>query len=420
MGLPLLMALLLAAGATPPMLASEDPAARAGAYRALAADATPADAGERLEQLAAALASETDPRARGAGQDAMARLPLSEADLVDALSVSPHAVARAWAAHALGHREAAGAVEALLGAVDDPEELVRAKVYEALARSDDPRAISALRKAAVRDPSAALRDAASQAALAAVRHENPDVPGDLALLEAGDPAQRVNAARRLGQSGDWRALQPLLAAARSGPMEVRQAALLALGHLGDHRAVPPLLELLDQTSGPLRYHVLAALAWLGDEAAVPALSRLVRDGEPTTRQLSARALAWTDAPGTVPLLMGVTRDPAVEVRIELLHAVERLTDPARADLLRALLSDPEGAVRAEAAWRLAALDPAGAGPALLPLLEDRDPLVRLAAADSLSRLGVTAAVPGLRKLVDRTRDEDERASYQLALDALGG
>ena len=53
--------------------------------------------------------------------------------------------------------------------------------------------------------------------------------------------KRRAAAEALGQLGDKRAVEPLIAALQDDVENVRQAAAEALGQLGDERAVEPLI-----------------------------------------------------------------------------------------------------------------------------------------------------------------------------------
>ena len=389
---------------------------RIQAYRALGDAGDPAV----LEPLAAALAIESDPTARVAGQHALGRLNADEALLVNTLASSPTPIARAWAADQLGRVHTPTASEALLAAVGDESELVRGEVFEALASSSDPRALRALSRAAVRDPSPTLRAAAEQAAIRSVRAPSADVPTDIALLQSDDPTTRAEAAARLGASADWRAVDPLLHAAKTADTETRKAALLAMGALGDHRAVPELTRIAEDQSGQVRYHAIAALAHIGDESSVEPLTALTRSTDTATRQLAARALGWINAPGTAARLEGLVQDPSEDVRAELLAVLGEIDDPGRVGVLTRMLQDASPFVRAEAARVLAATGDASAGPALTPLLRDADPLVRLSAADGLAKLGYREALPALIEARDRAREGDERAALGVAVSALGG
>ena len=388
----------------------DDEQARVLAYRALAEQSS----FEAVVQLTAAIRDEPDPSARAAAQDALARVELG-VDELTTLVVDGDELARAWAAHQLGHYGGAVAADALLAAASDPSAAVRREVYEALGRSDDPRALDVLRKAAVADASATNRDIANTAALAHVEHrDGVDVPLQLARLRGGSADARVQAAKTLGQAGDWRAVEPLVEAAQTGDVELRKAALLALGHLGDQRAVPEIQALATSQSGHVRYAALAALAYLADESATPTLVELTRDSDASTRQLAVRALAWTGAPGTSELLRPLLADPSEHVRAEVVLSLGESDEPQRIDGLVDALDDASPFLRAEALRYLAASGAQVAEHAE-SMLSDRDALVRIAAARACADRGVTQAIPTLERLVAKTKDDDERAYYADAL-----
>lgn len=404
---------VLLAGA--PVLAA-DADARIVEYRRLA------DSGgaEAVEALAIALSTEEDPSARVAARDALSRVDIREDELIAVLQDSASADARSWAAHSLGHYGGLGVADALLASVDDEDDRVRREVYEALGRNKDPRGMQALQKAAVRDPVSKNRQTAIVAAKTAMQDDGVDVPMELARLQGDDAAAAALAARKLGESQDWRAMDPLVAAASGGDIELRKAALLALGHLGDQRAVGAVRGIAEDSSGHVRYAALAALAYLADESATPTLVTLCADPDPSTRQLAVRALAWTDAPGTAAHIRPLLGDSSENVRAEVVLSLGEIADPERGAALVEALEDPSPFVRAEAARLVGQTGDVSAGEAVLVLLQDGDPLVRIASAGAVADLGLDAGRAPLEKLVAKTRDADERAYYEAALERLGG
>jgi HEAT repeat protein len=371
-----------------------------------------------LHELAAHLPTEDEPDLRRATLEAMARLPLAQADLVAVVREGETAWERAFAARALGADGSTAAGEALLVAVRDGDATVRVAAFGALARSGTRPAIPILLRAAVHDPDPAARDAAAAAAeaLAAAPTLPPDVPAILAQLRWGQ--DRAEAARALGRSGDRRALEPLVeAAAVQGDVELRRAAVAALGRLGDGRAVPPLLALLGESEGRVHHEVIGALAALRDDSAAAPLAGCLRERDAAARQLAVRALGWIDPPGLFALLAPAQSDAVESVRAEVLFAVQRSRQPERIDALRTALGDVSPFVRAEAA-RL--LGEAGLSEPLVPLLADRDRLVRLAAADALAALGSPGAAEALTRAAERARDDEEGAAMRRAVERVSG
>jgi len=405
-----------AASPQPDPLPSDDPRLRAQAYRSLG------DAGEAasLEVLARQITHEQDPGARAAARDAMARLQLSEAELQGALKSAEAPVARAWAAHCLGRYPGPVTVHALMEAATDPEPQVRREVYESLGGLGDRAALDTLMGAATRDPSVALRAVAEQATRTLVGRDRQrtDVPTQLALLQSGTAEQQAAAAATLGQAGDWRAVQPLLHAASTGPDPLALAALTALGELGDLRAVPSLVKQVEEGTGSTRYHAIGALAKLGDESSVETLEDLFSDVDPLARQFALRALFWMQAAEVVQRVEVLLKDPDERVRTELMLGLASTDPEKRAPLLRQAIRDPSPFLRSEAARLLEGQRDPETANALLHALEDRDPLVRIIAAQSLAAHGEPRAVAPLEKLVDRTRADEERAAYKKALEQL--
>lgn len=395
-------------------LGSPDRDARHQAIHALADEGSQAG----LEALARYLATESDPELRRAAADAMERMLLDEPAYIGLLERAEAPVVRAFAAHRLGSSRSNQARAALVLRLSDPDPDVRREVYEALGRSGDRTLIPDLVRAAVREESPALREVAERAAatLAASRVAPDDVPTAIAILEGGTGGDRLRAAATLGRSGDWRALTPLVRALQDGDADLRKEAVHALGQLGDHRAVAPLVEIAVRSRGEVRYLAIDALGRISDEVTRDPLAGLLSDPDAQTRRLAIRALA--DLPGGGASLTAALRDADEGVRGEAIHALGRLGDPSSLQVLKGALEDPSPFNRAEAARLLADAGKPEVGPWLVKALEDRDALVRLSAADGLTRLAVPEAAPALRRLIDGTRDEEERALYQEMLSHL--
>jgi hypothetical protein len=84
------------------------------------------------------------------------------------------------------------------------------------------------------------------------------------LLIADSPAQRIEAARKLGRTGNRFATRYLIQSLADKAPEVRTAAAQVLADLGDPAAIEPLAKLLDQETSPLvdRSAIARALAVL--------------------------------------------------------------------------------------------------------------------------------------------------------------
>lgn len=120
------------------------------------------------------------------------------------------------------------------------------------------------------------------ASLALLRlHEPAAVPRLLAALAVPNQRLRCPVATVLGEIGDQRAVEPLIALLRDGACEVvweneRARAAEALGQLGDPRAVEPLIAALAAENAETASKAMEALGRLGDRRAVEPLITTTR------------------------------------------------------------------------------------------------------------------------------------------------
>ncbi|MFQ5872249.1 MAG: HEAT repeat domain-containing protein [Dehalococcoidia bacterium] len=144
------------------------------------------------------------------------------------------------------------------------------------------------------------------------------------LMQGKDTAARMDAAKKLGQSGDSQAASPLIKALKDENKAVRWAAIEALGELRARAAVPallaylekkeayrwgkiltanalaaikdpktvkPLLALLEKHENPIIQRVIIlALGKLGDARAIPAALELLKDERRWMRKAAQASL----------------------------------------------------------------------------------------------------------------------------------
>ena len=94
----------------------------------------------------------------------------------------------------------------------------------------------------------------------------------------------------LGNSGDARALGPLLGLLKSDDYRIAGDAATALGYLGDADAEPSLIEALASDNGWRQVNACGALAKIGTRGSLPALEKLAKSDRPTGA-LSVRGAA---------------------------------------------------------------------------------------------------------------------------------
>jgi hypothetical protein len=116
--------------------------------------------------------------------------------------------------------------------------------------------------------------------LAFLRPHKDFVPTLLAALK-DRPRYRAETVLALGNSGDPRALEPLLALLKAKDYEPPGEAAQALGYLGDPKAEPALIEALAADNNWRQAQACGALARLGTRKALPALEKLAKDERPT-------------------------------------------------------------------------------------------------------------------------------------------
>ena len=200
---------------------------------------------------------------------------------------------------------------------------------------------------------------------------------------------RSQAAEKLGESKDPRAVEALVKALKDKDRNVREAAAGSLGRIGDASAVDALLEALKDYDQCVRRAAADALGMIRDERVIERLLPMLKDpdsefrsavartleiicgGHLTDRQHAACAVArmkWDDlasmgVPAIEPLL-GALEDPKSQVRIGAVQALEKIGDARAIEPLVGLLKDSEPKVQEAAAWALAAI---GDARAVMPL-----------------------------------------------------
>ena len=239
----------------------------------------------------------------------------------------------------------------------------------------------------------------------------------IALLEAPEVAQRLQAANELGflrtAAADTEGtVAALVRALRDEYEPVRLNAAYALGAIGAP-AQAPLLELLNADAAFFDFdpvtHVSIAAHALGaiGGTAVEALAERLTAGREHTRAWAACALGEVGRPaaGALPRLLAAAGDSSSHVRRHALSAIGIIATPAdgvEPALLERLACESDGELRQYVLQALFRIGPtSGAGvPALAAALADDDGYVGAYAAEQLFRTGspeaFAALVPYLR------------------------
>lgn len=207
------------------------------------------------------------------------------------------------------HRDIDGLIDALRHS--DP--IVRKEAASALRQLGAVRAVPALLTAlalerhwqVVASLSIALnslQQASTPDDLAAQR----DIPALIALLDSPNDADVRAAARLLGELGDRRAVEPLLAAfsRATTPDDVRYVIVEALLALKSAPDVLALAGALRHPDWQVRRRAAAVLGQIEARWAVPGLAAALEDDDPRVRQVAEAALRRINSPLARQALIG--------------------------------------------------------------------------------------------------------------------
>ncbi|WP_165250401.1 HEAT repeat domain-containing protein [Paludisphaera soli] len=310
---------------------------------------------------------------------------------------------RGRALHALGEigDPSPAARRLILDAFDDEDPLVRSAAAATAGLWGDPYA------AVVRGLLDLLDDPNDQVKVEAARvlprlaGATPEVVEGLCrqLLEDDSDTVQAHAALALGKLGPEAAAagEPLLRAARTGEVGVREQAMRAIAMIQPPEAVEAFAVGLKDASVEVR--TLASAGWMNAEAvppeAAPALVEALRDPESRVRANAAQAIAKLDAVPTdaVPLLVECAAEPNDALRLAAATALKSAPAEAVAEVMEHLTEDPNPRVRLAAAGAILSVDPDDhqAAAVLLDALADPTTRVRETALEVFESLGEEAS-----------------------------
>lgn len=174
-----------------------------------------------------------------------------------------------------------GAQPALVGALDDPSERVRAAAATGLGSLGDPAMVEPLAARLAKDKKPFVRKAAAYAIGHFSSHDGTSAL--VATLKDKDAEVRGAAAVALGRYADAQAVAGLTAALTDKYDFVRARAAHALGVNGRAaaQAVPQLVTLLtSDKDNEVRRQAATSLGLIGERSALPALNQAQHDPDP--------------------------------------------------------------------------------------------------------------------------------------------
>jgi len=258
----------------------------------------------------------------------------------------------------------------------------------------------------------------------------------IAVLESPYSSARGNAARALGDIGDVRAAAPLVRAAFSDHNEaVREAAATALVRLGAPSVGPVLgrlgphhqahvFELLVRIGAPAVQSLLAALVdydnelgasralgQIGEPAVEPLIAALRRENYGARGQVASVLGEIGDARAVEPLIAAVRDGDPIHDKAA--SALAKIGEPAVEPLLAAV-SDDTPSVQQDVIRALGEIGDKRSVEPLIAVLETDEPSVRATAALALGKIGDARAVEPLVAALQK-----EQISADNAIAALG-
>lgn len=270
--------------------------------------------------------------------------------------------ARPWAAAVLGEVKAVRAYPALVRALNDLDDEVRAKAAGALGRLGDQRAVPHLLDRLLTDPI---------------------------------PFVRARIAGALGQFAGNEVIESLVRSLGDAAWWVRMRSVEALEQIGA-RAERPLLVALDDVDPEIRIRAAVSLERLGVPARI--IARIASGDAPADAEESLVRFAGA---GAKEMLAEHLTHPSSAVRMAVVHAAQRA---GRRELVQDLLitarKDADAAVRTAALEALRALSAKIALPGAVDALGDPDAQVRAAALGFIGELGSAELAPALLQRIE--------------------
>lgn len=269
------------------------------------------------------------------------------------------------------------------------------------------------------------------------------------------PLVRMQVAEHFGETGETKAVEPLIRALKDEDGEVRGHAIRALEKIGDARAVEPLIQTLEDEYLGIRTSGIRALGAIGDARAVEPLNKALKDEDHGIQMAAFYSLREIGNERAVDIIIQALSSHNWTVRVEAAETLDDLSwKPAREEqktyyliakeewrevieegklsvlpLIQTLRVDC-APVRKEAAEALGEIGDARAVKSLIRLLGDKDHIiyqrfdddsveisgsVQFAVADALGKIGDKMAVPAL---IQALRSRDFIATWS-AVRALG-
>lgn len=361
-------------------------------------------------------------------------------ELVAKLEESEIERVRARAAELLGgfpdHDERDAAVDALVDAARNDEDVVAASAIDSLEELGDDALETLLVDAAGIDIDAEGADwAKAKAFTEALSNDTPELRmaaanalGSLGHADATDalvscfddpdPRVRARAARACGDIGEPEPTDALADLLEDPAASARREAAEALGAIGNRRALDALLTLYDDDDERVRRIAVDAFGNFENERPVEYIVAALGDDAPTVRRRAVYSL--------IELLTNVPTDRSHDIRESVVDQLATADDrTVVGPLVEILTESGQHPQRRNTAWLLGRVADGPESPAvvdaLIDALDDDDEMLRQFTATSLAELGGDLVEDRLLAVVtDDDRDSEVRAQACFAIGKVGG
>ncbi|OHC06226.1 MAG: hypothetical protein A3J92_00465 [Planctomycetes bacterium RIFOXYC2_FULL_41_27] len=218
-----------------------------------------------------------------------------------------------------------------------------------------------------------------------VKIKDPSVIGVLIDATADMQEEvRIEVIQALGEIGDERAVKPLVYALGDESLVVREKSASALGKLGRPEAEEALISSLNSnTNLSLVCAIIEAMGQIGDTRAVEPLIAFLNHKEAKIREYTAVSLGKLRDSRAVASLIAALNDEQERVRWYAADSLGKIGDPVCVDSLIKLLSDTNARVRESAVTALGQIGNQQAIESLVKALQDVDKRVAEQASESL-------------------------------------
>jgi len=225
--------------------------------------------------------------------------------LMDALK-SEYPDVRIFAAKELAKSKEPSVVDALIEAASDKQEEVRIDVVQRLGEIGDERAVKPLINA-LDDESLVVREKAARS-LGLLKKSEAVEPLISTLNSNANPLIMCAIIDALGQIGDGKAVDPLLAFLLHPESKIRECAAASLGGIHNARAIEPLTAALSDEQERVRWYAADSLGKIGDPVCVDALMKLLTDKSARVRESAVTALGQIGNQPAIEALIKSTQD----------------------------------------------------------------------------------------------------------------